>query len=89
MKPVNPEDYWNLRPGLPGLYDFLRLTALFVGYVMSGFGWLLFFDRILFAGLLTPGDGHFFRLIGQYVVVGWLMLRFAAGLFPFSRRLLK
>jgi hypothetical protein len=67
----------------------LRLLARLLGYLLAGFGWFLFAVAVI--GMLTndPPGAAFFRLIGFWVVPGWLLLRLAAGLFPFSLRLFR
>ncbi len=85
------ETCWTLRSGLLGVLDALRLMAFFVGHLLSGIGWLLFgciFFMGSMAGFRLP-DGEIFHFVGFLIVPGWLLLRFAAGLWPFGRRLLR
>jgi hypothetical protein len=95
MKPVPPEDFWKMRAGSAGFLDFLlilaRLLFLAVGYSLSFVGWLLFFITLLVgaSSRLTSDDAQSFRYMGYFIVPGWLMLRFAAGLFPFGRHLFR
>lgn len=77
------EDCWNLRPGLWGVLDALRITAAFLGYFLCGIGWLIFVCN------LAGGNAEMYRLAGWFIVPGWLLLRFASGLFPFGRRIVR
>jgi hypothetical protein len=94
---MDSEDFWELRPGLPGVFDFLRLSALFVGYLLAGVGWLGFFTALLISVYVYLDDGillsarsaGFFQVLGNMIVGGWLLLRFAASLFPFGRHLFR
>lgn len=68
------------------------------GYCLTIGGWFIFAYSIL-AMVVGPSDReratfsdhlvHVFRVSGWWIVPGWLSLRFAAGLFPFSRRLFR
>jgi hypothetical protein len=78
-----PEDFWNLRPGLPGLLDFLRIVTALVGYILSGLGWIFFAFSLAVA---PPAARRFYHDLMYLIVPGWLLLRLAAGLFPFGRR---
>lgn len=79
------ENCWTLRSGLPGILDASRLIALFLGYFLYSVGWVLFVTGI--CSLTRHQD--FFQFCGCWIVPGWLLLRFSAGLFPFGRRLFR
>ena len=70
----------------------LRCFASAVGFFVSFIGWSWFAIRVLFVGVnaldgrLDPGAGPPLHDIGYFLVAGWLLLRFANGLFPFGKR---
>jgi hypothetical protein len=87
MDVINSGDLEGGRSDLP---YFLRVLALFFGYVLACTGWLIFFVCLFLIGMgfqeLNHDAGDFFGFVGVLVTSGWLLLRFAGGLFPFSRR---
>jgi hypothetical protein len=68
----------------------LRVFAWMVGYFIAFIGW---FQFCLDLTALLEGMSHtyssLFRDASWYIVSGWLLIRFAAGLFPFGKRLIK
>lgn len=66
----------------------LRWTALVLGYTLSFFGWFLLWMGVAMDGA-SQGRTACFDDAGFFIVPGWLLLRFAACLFPFSKRLSK
>jgi hypothetical protein len=56
-----------------------------LGSFCYGIGWYLFFVCVVNIRDIHPQDGSF-QACGYWIVPGWLLLRFADGLFPFSRR---
>ncbi len=76
---------------LLAVLEALQLLACATGYFLSFLGWFAFALQvcILAAGAVNPGQAPFvaerLRAIGIVLVLGWLLLRFAAGLFPFGR----
>ena len=67
----------------------LRGQAYVVGSVASSIGWVVFALGLLFSTFGLPYLPLLFKLTGVLIVVGWLLTRFASGLFPFSRRVFK
>lgn len=64
---------------------FLRALARFAGYGLASFGWFAFVICVLQLSHL-PAGSRAFRVCGDFIVPGWLLLRFGAGLFPFGHR---
>ncbi len=67
-----------------------RRWARITGYYLTIMGWLYFFVilRQEFS-VLAPEDAGTLKAAGFFIVIGWLLLRFAAGLFPFGRHFFK
>jgi hypothetical protein len=78
--------------------------ALLIGHVLCIIGWTLFALCVvstLDASQLRKGESSFagpsilrkigdaFQITGYWLVPGWFLLRFADGLFPFSRKFSK
>lgn len=87
---MNREDFWDVRPGLLGILDCLRIAATMLGYPLAGFGWCVFLFALIES--LTEVQGYrggadTFAYCAYAIVPGWLLLRFGAGLFPFGRGL--
>jgi hypothetical protein len=76
---------WTQRSGLAGVIDALRLLACAFGYFLSFIGWFCFLLQVLLLGNGVPNVGERLYDIGCVIVAGWVLLRFAAGLFPFGR----
>ena len=74
------------------LVEALQIIAPYVAYPLVTIGWFFFLLGVFFL-LAAPQhaqtDAQVFRYGGYLVVPGWLLLRFAAGLFPFGRRFFK
>jgi hypothetical protein len=70
---------------------FLRGLVRGVGYVLVCIGWILFALGVVF--LFKIGNVRCieepFRWASYWIVPGWLLLRFADGLFPFSKKFFK
>jgi hypothetical protein len=73
---------------------FLKASQRFarnIGYLLASIGWV-WFSLGIFC-LAVAGPSYWidlpFRWGSWWIVPGWLLLRFAAGLFPFSRRIFK
>jgi hypothetical protein len=83
----------------------LQDVAHGVGYFLCIGGWLFFSCLVIFVSdfIINPDSGRSlkeihsfygdrrvaFSAVGYFLVSGWLLLRFAVGLFPFSRRVFK
>ena len=90
LKPVSVPLPSPARPGLwlERLIAFLRQSAGGVGYFLSFCGWIGFwFNVYCFIFSEQEGVAEALAACGQWIVPGWLLLRFSAGLFPFSARL--
>ena len=75
---------------------FGRGFAYLCGVTLYFIGWLLFTCQVTGILLGSPDPrylyhaGHSLRDLGMFAIVpGWLLLRSAAGLFPFSKRFFK
>ncbi len=88
---ITPEVLENTRQGLQGALRFFQGLAAVIGYPLASIGWLGFSIGLAAAlpTRLDPFDAHFLRVCGDAIVPGWLLLRFAAGLFPFGLRLFR
>jgi hypothetical protein len=64
-----------------------------MGYLFYTLGWLGFIWSVLLLKLMPEpeegGDVPGFIICGCFIVVGWLLIRFGDGLFPFSKRVFK
>ncbi|MES2461494.1 MAG: hypothetical protein V4671_13000 [Armatimonadota bacterium] len=66
----------------------LKGFAWMIGWVISLIGWLFFALVLYGVAEGMPGDpGRGLLFCAYWIVPGWLLLRFAAGLFPFGRRM--
>ncbi len=66
----------------------VRGAAHIIGCFLMYPGWAIFAIGVLYLALEGPttvSDAPF-RVCTPLLLPGWLLLRFAAGLFPFSRR---
>jgi hypothetical protein len=65
----------------------VRHFARTLGYLLAFIGWVLFSLGVFC--LADAGPSHWieepFRWGSYWIVPGWLLLRFAGGLFPFGR----
>jgi hypothetical protein len=78
--------YGRLKTAFAAFQEF----APYIGYPLAAFGWfayLLCFCELHDLGPKLGPGAEAFRMCGWCVVSGWLLIRFGAGLFPFSLRL--
>ncbi len=89
----------------PQWFLILQCFAQVLGYCLCIGGWLLFSYIVTCINdpIINPDpsqslkemDSYYrdcgvaFSMVGCLLVPGWLLLRFAAGLFPFGRRVFK
>jgi hypothetical protein len=62
------------------------IALKWLGYHVAATGWFFFFVAVYYLAFFGNGGKEAFFVSGCLIVPGWLMLRFAAGLFPFSKR---
>ena len=98
LDPAESPTRSRLSPQMQREFMALKVMASGLGYCLIISGWFIFAYCIL-GMLVGPSDheratfsdqlAHIFRICGWWIVPGWLLLRFAAGLFPFSKRLFR
>ena len=66
----------------------LQIMARVAGYLLSFIGWVLFALGVFCLADAGPSPWieEPFRWGGYWIVPGWLLLRFGAGLFPFGKQ---
>lgn len=72
----------------------LKTNCYVTGYILAVYGWAFFVILVICTVInFDSGDWNItsiltflYKLDSIFIVPGWLLLRFAAGLFPFSRR---
>jgi hypothetical protein len=79
----------------PNQLTAIKSNCYVTGYILAIYGWAFFVILVICSVINSdPGDWDItfiltflFKLDSILLVPGWLLLRFAAGLFPFSRHL--